>query len=176
MRNWMQRGARLVRHRWAEGRMNSALPGDLLQRLEQRVAASEQSHSGEIRICVEAGLPFSYIWRDASARERAQTLFGKLRVWDTEHNNGVLIYLLLADHAVEIVVDRALTHAVGADVWQKWVQEMTTNFREGRYENGLNLALSQVSAMLCEHPSATYQRNGVGLPNAPVRVAMDRDD
>lgn len=175
MRNWMQRLARLLRHRWAEGRMQSALPDELFERLGQRVAASEQRHSGEIRICVEAGLPFSYIWRDASARERAVAQFGKLRVWDTEHNNGVLIYLLLADHAVELVVDRALSHTVCADAWQECVQEMTANFRAGRYEDGLTLALSQVSAMLCQHTSATYQRTDAGLPNAPVRVVGHRN-
>ena len=91
MSNWIQRSARLLRHRWAEGRMHTALPDDLLNRLGRRVAASEQRHTGEIRICVEAGLPLAYVWRDASARERAVALFGKLRVWDPEDNNGVLI-------------------------------------------------------------------------------------
>ena len=76
------------------------------------MAASERRHSGEIRVCVEAGLPLSYLWRDATARERAVTMFGKLRVWDTEHNNGVLIYLLLAEHAIEIVADRGLNRHV----------------------------------------------------------------
>ncbi len=79
------------------------------------MAASEQRHTGEIRICVEAGLPLSYLWRDAPARASAPVmLFGKLRVWDTEHNNGVLIYLLLADHAIEIVADRGIDARVGA--------------------------------------------------------------
>ena len=82
----------------------------------QRVAASEARHSGQIRICVEAGLPFSYLWRHVRRgvplrqviRQRAVTMFGKLRVWDTERNNGVLIYLLLAEHAIELVADRGL--------------------------------------------------------------------
>ena len=77
-----------------------------MERLARRVAASEQRHSGEVRIYVEAGLPLSYLWRDATPRERAVAMFGKLRVWDTEQNNGVLIYLLLAEHAIEIVADR----------------------------------------------------------------------
>ena len=76
------------------------------------MAASERRHSGEIRVCVEAGLPLSYLWRGATARERAVTMFGKLRVWDTEHNNGVLIYLLLAEHRIEIVADRGLNRHV----------------------------------------------------------------
>ncbi|MBA2723381.1 MAG: TPM domain-containing protein, partial [Methylibium sp.] len=95
---------RLLRHRWLdEDDVRRALGVDALARIEARVRASEAHHSGEIRVCVEAGLPLSYLWRDAAPRERAVTLFGKLRVWDTENNNGVLIYLLLAEHAIEIV-------------------------------------------------------------------------
>ena len=174
MRNWIQRFARLLRHRWAEGRMQAAVPDDLLERLGRRVAASEQRHTGEIRICVEAGLPLSYIWRDASARERAVALFGKLRVWDTEHNNGVLIYLLLADHAIEIIADRGLTRVIPADAWEKLVQEMGTAFNDGHYEDGLTQALAYVTALLHQHfatdpnaPPATYIDE---LPDAPVRL------
>ena len=104
----LQRLTRLLRHRWADGRLRRVLTPEVLQRLGQRVAASERRHTGQIRICAEGGLPLSYLWRGASARERAITQFGKLRVWDTEHNNGVLIYLLLAEHAIEIVADRGL--------------------------------------------------------------------
>src|SRR5439155_17490452 len=89
-----------------------------LQRAQQRVAASETGHSGEIRVCVEAGLPWSYLRRHATPRERAVAMFGKLRVWDTEHNNGVLIYLLLAEHAIEIVADRGLSRHVAAAQWR----------------------------------------------------------
>ena len=85
-----------------------------LARLQARVAASEATHSGEIRLCIEAGLPLSYLRRRATARERAVAMFGKLRVWDTAHNNGVLIYLLLAEHAIEIVADRGLSARVDA--------------------------------------------------------------
>jgi uncharacterized membrane protein len=84
------------------------------------VARQRRRHSGEIRVCVEAGLPLSYLWRGATARERAVTMFGKLRVWDTEHNNGVLIYLLLAEHAIEIVADRGLARHVPQAQWEAW--------------------------------------------------------
>lgn len=176
MRNWMQRFARLVRHRWAEGRMQSAVPDALLERLARRVSASEQRHSGEIRICVEAGLPLSYVWRDASARERAVSLFGKLRVWDTEHNNGVLIYLLLADHAIEIIADRGLTRAIPADTWEKLVHEMGTAFHDGHYEDGLTHALSHVTALLHQHfpTDAGAPAPADGLPDAPVRLRFGR--
>jgi hypothetical protein len=81
---------RILKHRWLDDRDTArALGPDALQRLEARVHASEGAHSGEIRLCVEAGLPLSYLWKGLSARDRAITLFGKLRVWDTEANNGV---------------------------------------------------------------------------------------
>ena len=86
----MNRFARILKHRWLDERdVQRALPAAALARIEARVAASEQEHSGEIRVVVEAGLPLSYLWRGLRARDRAITLFGKLRVWDTAHNNGV---------------------------------------------------------------------------------------
>ena len=161
--------ARLVRNRMAEGSLRRVLPADVQQRLAERVAASEKRHTGQIRICVEGGLPLSYIWRSANARERAVTQFGKLRVWDTEHNNGVLIYLMLAEHAIEIVADRALARRVPPATWRSMVSHMAEAFRQGRYEDGLTQALSEVSALLVEHFPAT---EGVDrpneLPDAPV--------
>jgi uncharacterized membrane protein len=146
-----------------------ALPADLLDRLTRRVAASERRHTGEIRICVEAGLPLSYLWRDAPARERAIMLFGKLRVWDTEHNNGVLIYLLLAEHAIEIVADRGIDARVDDAQWAALAQRMGAAFREQRFEDGLTLALEEVSALLVSHfPLAEGQADRNELPDAPV--------
>ena len=169
-RNWQQIVARMLRHRWKdEDDTRKAIPPDMVQRLMQRVAASEQRHSGEIRIYVEAGLPTSYLWRDASPRERAVAMFGKLRVWDTEQNNGVLIYLLLAEHAIEIVADRGIDRHVSAQDWQAVVARMGTAFREKRFEDGLTQAMAEVSALLVSHfPLAQGQANPDELPNAPV--------
>jgi len=160
---------RILRHRWFDERDTArALDGAALARLEQQVAASERQHSGEIRLCVEAGLPLSYLWRRASARERAVALFGKLRVWDTEHNNGVLIYLLLAEHAIEIVADRGLARRVTADHWEEVLAGMRESFREGRFEQGLQQAVRAVDALLAKHfamaPGAT---NPNELPDTP---------
>ena len=169
-RNWQQIVARMLRHRWKdEDDTRKAIPPEMVQRLMQRVAASEQRHSGEIRIYVEAGLPTSYLWRDASPRERAVAMFGKLRVWDTEQNNGVLIYLLLAEHAIEIVADRGIDRHVSAQDWQAVVARMGTAFREKRFEDGLTQAMAEVSALLVVHfPLAQGQANPDELPNAPV--------
>ena len=161
---------RILKHRWLdEGDASRAVPVDMVERLMRRVAASEQRHSGEIRICVEAGLPLSYLWRNAAARERAITLFGKLRVWDTQNNNGVLIYLLLADHAIEIVADRGLNHRVTDADWKALVQNLGTAVRAGRYEDGLTQALQEVSAVLVTHfPLASGQGSPDELPNRPI--------
>jgi uncharacterized membrane protein len=162
---------RLLRHRmWDEEDARRALPAEALERLQHRVAASESGHTGEIRICVEASLPLSYLWRDAGARERAVAMFAKLRVWDTEYNNGVLIYLLLAEHRIEIVADRAAAWRVDPGQWQQLVDAMGEAFRAGRFEKGLNEAIDAVDALLRAHfpraPGGAPRLNE--LPDEPV--------
>jgi uncharacterized membrane protein len=163
----MNRWLRLLKHRWLdETDAARALGPAALQRLEQQVAASETRHSGEIRLCVEAGLPLSYLWRNATPRQRAVTMFGKLRVWDTEHNNGVLIYLLLADHAIEIVADRGLARHVPQAHWNQVLAGMGTAFSAGQYEHGLATAIDAVDALLRQHFLLTEGRaNPDELPN-----------
>lgn len=165
----MNRWLRILRHRWLDETDTArALSPAALQRLEDRVAAAERGHSGEIRLCVEAGLPLSYLWRGATARQRAITMFGKLRVWDTEHNNGVLIYLLLAEHAIEIVADRGLARVVPQAEWDRLVAGMREAFRAGRFEEGLMQAVDAVDALLGRHfPLAPGQANPNELPNSP---------
>jgi uncharacterized membrane protein len=148
----MNRLLRILRHRtFDETDTRRAIGPAVAQRLQQRVHASERRHSGEIRVCVEAGLPLSYLWRGLAARDRAITMFGKLRVWDTEHNNGVLIYLLLAEHAIEIVADRGLNRHVNAEQWAAIVATMRDAFRAGRHEEGLSAAIDAVDALLLRH-------------------------
>ena len=164
---FVHRVTRILRHRWLdETDAARALGNEGLKRLEQRVASSERAHSGEIRLCVEAGLPLSYLWRDATPRQRAVTMFGKLRVWDTEHNNGVLIYLLLAERAIEIVADRGLARHVPQDQWAVLVSGMREAFRAGRFEEGLNDAVDAVDTLLRQHfPLAAGQANPNELPD-----------
>jgi len=146
----------LLKHLWLDvSDTERAIPPDMVHRLAERVGASEQRHSGQIRLCVESSLPMSYLWRlngetllAELIRQRAVTMFGKLRVWDTEHNNGVLVYVLLAEHAIEIVADRGLRRHVGDSHWQAVVAHMASAFRERRYEDGLTQALEETSAVL----------------------------
>ncbi|OOG45148.1 TPM domain-containing protein [Polaromonas sp. A23] len=171
----------LIKHLWLDASDSErAIPAAMLERLTRRVAASEKRHSGEIRICVEASLPSSYLWRlgrntpvSTLIRERAVMMFGKLRVWDTEHNNGVLIYMLLAEHAIEIVADRGLARHVSPAQWQAMVARMARAFKEKRYEDGLTQALEETSALLMAHfavggrPDST-PNNPNELPDAPL--------
>lgn len=171
MATLMQRLRRLWRHRWTEGQVHGAFPPAVLQRLEQAVTRSEAQHTGQIRLCVEGGLPYSYIWRDATARDRAVGLFGKLRIWDTEDNNGVLIYLLLAEHAIEVIADRALTRAVPQSDWDEVVYDMQQAFQQAAYAQGMQQALDRVSQLMCTHfPKGTLPTTDEHnpLPDAPV--------
>jgi len=160
---------RLLKHRrFDEADAMRMVGADAMQRIQSRVAASETHHSGEIRVCVEAGLPWSYLRRHATPRERAIAMFGKLRVWDTEHNNGVLIYLLLAEHAIEVVADRGLSRHVDADQWRAITATMAAAFAGGRFEAGLNQAIDAVDELLRLHfPLAPGELNPNELPDQP---------
>lgn len=166
---------RIWRHRWLdESDLRRALPPELLQRLAEKVQASEARHQGQVRIHAEAGLPWSYLWREATPRERAVTLFGKLRVWDTELNNGVLIYLLLAERAIEVVADRGLARQVDEAQWRAIVQGMGQSFAQARFEEGLTQALDQVSALLVRHFPRDPQHAPLNeLPDAPTLGGRD---
>lgn len=163
----MNKLLRILKHRWLDETDTArALDEAALARLEAQVAGSERQHSGEIRLCVEASLPLGYLWRSATPRERAVTMFGKLRVWDTEANNGVLIYLLLAEHAIEIVADRGLTQRVPQAEWNALVAAMRERFRAGQFEAGLAGAITTVDTLLRQHfPLAAGAHNPNELPD-----------
>ena len=170
MAAFKSRVLRFFMHGWLDAAdARRALGAGSLERLQERVRQSERGHTGEIRLCVEAGLPLADLWRGTGARERALALFGSLRVWDTEHNNGVLVYLLLADHAIEIVADRGLARRVPPAQWQGIVQGLGDAFRAGRHEQGLNAAVDAIDALLVRHfPAASGAQNPNELPDGPV--------
>ena len=164
------RWRRILAHRWFDDTdTRRALSGAGVEQLESQVSASERRHTGEICVCVESSLPLSYLWQKLSARDRALTMFGKLRVWDTEANNGVLIYLLLVEHHIEIVADRGIDAHVGQAQWAAIVATMRGAFRAGRHEEGLNAAIDAVDALLRQHfPLAPGQANPNELPDEPA--------
>lgn len=149
--------------------VNRAFPPVVLQRIQDAIAEGERAHSGEIRFAVEAALPWSYLRRNAPARERAEMVFAKLRVWDTEDNNGVLIYVELADHRIELVADRGVARHVPNARWDEISNMMRERFQAAEFEAGSIAAVRAVSALLAERfrlPDG--KRNPNELPDAPT--------
>lgn len=144
-------------------------PQATMDRIEAAIAASEREHHGEIRFAVETNLDLLPLWRDQTPRQRALAVFAEQGVWDTEANNGVLLYLLLADRQVEIVADRDLARRVPETEWQSLCERMRTLFAQGRYEQGVLQGVAGLHVHLTRH----YPRQGEDvneLPNRPVRL------
>ena len=143
-------------------------PAEALDRIERAIADAEARHAGQIVLAIEPALPVSRVLASLSPRERALEVFGLLRVWDTEHNNGVLVYLLLADRDVEIVADRGIHRRVGDATWQAICHTMEVAYREGRYEEGTLAGIAAISdALAREFPKG---EGGNELPNRPVVI------
>ena len=168
---------RLLRHTWLDHTDAArAVPPALAERLRRDVAASEQRHTGEVRICVEGSLPASYLWRHLRqrvtlpelVRQRALMMFAKLRVWDTEHNKGVLIYVLLAEHAIEIVADRGIAARVDPAEWQALCLCIREHFVAGAFEAGAIAAVERANALLAAQFPADPDDNPDELPDRPV--------
>ena len=160
--------ARVTRHLLTDhSAVRKTLPTAALKQIEQAIGEQEQRHDGEIRFCVEAALPWSYLKRGARARERAVMLFSKLRVWDTERNTGVLVYVLWADKAVEIVADRGIARLVPQAVWDQLCHEIALAFGSGQAAPGVIAGITRISDELARHfpPLAD---NPDELGNAPV--------
>jgi uncharacterized membrane protein len=122
-----------------------------LSNIEQAIKTSEATHDGEIRFVVEAGLhPYEIVFKK-TPKNRAIELFGRLNIWDTEHNNGVLIYLLLADRDVEIVADRGIHQHVGNAEWDRICHDMELKFRRGEFEAGVLQGIAEIGAHLHTH-------------------------
>jgi uncharacterized membrane protein len=162
--NWNRILRHLMLPHW---RVGSTFPAAVLSRIEQAIAQSESKHAGQIRFAVEHALDATSVCRGLSARERALQVFSMLKVWDTEHNNGVLIYLLLADRDVEIVADRGIHVRAGAPAWEAICRWMESELRAGRYEQAVCGGIERVSGLLESH----FPRHGQAaneLPDRPV--------
>lgn len=154
----------LVQYHW---RARQIFPPDVLARIEQAVRRGEATHSGQVRFVVEGALDGVPLFRNQPARARALDVFSHLRIWDTAHNNGVLIYLLLADRDVEIIADRGIDAKVGAAGWESICHAMESEFASGQFERGVIGGIEAVSRELARHfpPQASPANE---LPDAPV--------
>lgn len=144
-----------------------AFPRASLSRIGDAVRASERQHMGELRFAVEAGLALSALARGSTPRERAEELFGRLRVWDTEANSGVLIYVQLVDRRIEIVADRGIAAKVPQAEWREICRGMEQAFRERRFEQGALEAIERATKILARHFPARGE-NPDELPDKPV--------
>jgi uncharacterized membrane protein len=145
-----------------------ALPPASFTVIEQVIKQSETSHAGEIVFAVEAALDVLPLLKNQSARERAIDVFSLLRVWDTPQNNGVLIYLLFADHDVEIVADRGIHAKVGQAEWEAICHEMEAAFQRGRFEAGIVAGVNAITQQLQTHFPAESACEENALPDRPV--------
>src|SRR6185312_6505621 len=150
----------LLQHHW---RAKQVFTPNVLARIEQAIRQSEATHAGQVRFVVEGALDGAALFRNQPARERALDVFSQLRIWDTVHNNGVLIYLLLADHDFEIVADRGIDIRIGHAGWEKICQEMEADFRAGDFEHGVIKGIGAVSRQLSVH----FPKSGGGPNELP---------
>ncbi len=157
-------GKHLIEHRW---RVRRVFPSRVLNAIEQAIKAGETTHSGQVRFVVEGALDGTPLFRDQPARDRALDVFSHLRIWDTAHNNGVLIYLLLADRDVEIIADRGIDAKVGPAGWEKICADMEADFKAGNFESGVIKGIAEVSRQLARY----FPKGGAGpneLPDPPL--------
>jgi len=162
-------GRRWLRHLVTDhGSARRAFPEPALARIEAVIAEGERRHRGQVRFAVEPSLPLGRVLGGVPPRERALEAFGALRVWDTEENCGVLVYLLLADRDVEIVADRGIHAKVEPGAWEAICREMETAFRERRFADGVEAGIRNINALLAEHFPRMGAPGANELPDRPV--------
>ena len=159
---------RWLKHLLARMSAERHFPAATLDAIQHAIAASEHRHLGEIAFAVEGGLPLAEVFAGRSARDHAHAAFARLRVWDTEHNTGVLVYILLADHAIEIVADRGIAAKVGEAEWSAICALMQRDFATGHYEKGALAGVAAIGEILARHFPAHGKRNADELPDRPV--------
>ncbi|MDR3389461.1 MAG: TPM domain-containing protein [Rudaea sp.] len=160
--------ARIFRHLFAEGSARRHFPSRVLDAIQQAIAAGESRHRGQVCFAVEGALPLGDLWRNRGARDRAHEVFAHLRVWDTEHNCGVLIYVLLADHAIEVVADRGIAALVAETEWAATCARMQAHFAGGDFERGAVEGVTAVCDILARHFPADGTPRTNELPDRPV--------
>ena len=162
--------ARLIRNLFtttAAGRR--AFPEPTLKAIQAAIADGETQHRAEVRLIVEPGLAAAAVLNGHTARHRARELFSLYRVWDTEENCGVLIYINLAERKVEIIADRGVGRAVAAPDWQAVCQTMTQGFARGEFHDSTIAGLVQLNQVLTAHFPATGSRHNQ-LSDRPIML------
>ena len=159
---------RVLRHLFDFGLARRRFPPATLDAIQRAIKASESRHLGEIVFAVEGSLPPLAVLRRHDVRERAREAFAQLRVWNTEHNTGVLVYVLLAEHAIEIVADRGIAAKVAEDEWREVCALIRQHFVAGDYPRGAIAGVEAITAILARHFPADGQRNPDELPDRPV--------
>ena len=158
---------RWLRHFFAPS-APAAFPEASLDRIAHAIADGEHAHGGQVMFAVESDLALSSLWKGVTSRQRAGHAFALLRTWDTEANNGVLIYLLLADHAIEIVADRGLRARVDAAQWQLICDHLREQLNGNGREEAVLAAVAEVSQLLSVHfPPDPTGRTRNELPDRP---------
>ena len=159
---------RSVRHLMFDTRsVRRLFPAKALAAIEERIGQGEKRHSAEVRFVIEASLGLRGASSKVTPRHRALAVFSNLRVWDTEANNGVMLYVLLADHAVELIADRAAARAVPAAQWQQVCAELTRAYRAGDYLPGTLAAIDRIHELLV--PAFPPRADDADeLPNRPT--------
>jgi uncharacterized membrane protein len=160
--------ARILRHLIAEGSARRHFPSPVLDAIQRAVADGERRHHGQVCFAAEGALTLGALWRGRTPRERAQEIFAHLRVWDTEHNSGVLIYVLLADHAIEILSDRGIAAKVDESEWKSICEQMQQRFIADDFERGAVAGVTAVSEILVRHFPADGSARQNELPDKPV--------
>ncbi len=159
---------RLFKHAFYwPGTARRLFPKTLRQQIETTIGASEACHRGEIRIVIQHALDLRDVVKNVTPRQQAERLFGELRIWDTQDNSGILIYILLADHAIEIVADRGITQRIAQAEWDQICAQMLQAFRQQHYAEGVLAALNGCTALLTTHYPAS-PGNPNELPDAPI--------
>ena len=162
----MTMAMRWLRHLFAPSARHR-FPDARLERIAAAIGEGERLHDGEVVFAVEAGLPWRALRADMAPRARAHEVFAGLRVWDTRANNGVLLYLLLADHAIEIVADRGLHARVSDAEWESVCAAVEAGIRGADMEHAVIDGIRRISALLAVHcPAAARALDEI--PDRPV--------
>jgi len=143
-------------------------PPAVLDAVATTVSEGEATHRGELRVAIEARLPPGAVLEGVTARDRAAMLFSHLRVWDTEDNCGVLLYVLLAEHRIEIVADRGIAKLVGVPEWEAITSHMRDEFARGRFREALQTGVAEAGALLARHFPGDGTRRANELPDRPL--------